>query len=57
MADYRLNNYAPTYSEKKVNFILPAVFVWALALILVLAFFLYENDSEDVLGNYYLMPW
>lgn len=56
MADDRLNNYF-AHAEKKVNFILPAVFVWALALILVLAFLFYENESSDFLADYYLMPW
>lgn len=58
MADYRLNNnnYV-AYPEKKINFILPAVFIWGMALILVLTFLFYESDSDDFLGNYYLLPW
>lgn len=56
MADYRLNNLA-TFPDKKVNFILPAVFVWGMALILVMAFLFYENESDNFLGSYYLLPW
>jgi hypothetical protein len=56
MADYRLNNYIE-YPDRKVNFILPAVFVWGLGLILVLVFLFYENESDEFLGSYYLLPW
>jgi len=56
MADYRLNNYI-TFPEKKVNFILPAVFIWGMALISVLALLFYENEADNFLGEYYLLPW
>jgi hypothetical protein len=56
MADYRLNNYIE-YPDRKVNFILPAVFVWGLGLIFVLVFLFYENESDELLGSYYLLPW
>jgi hypothetical protein len=57
MADYRLNNFTTHAADRKINFILPACFVWGFALILILAFFLYENESDNILGDHYLLPW
>jgi hypothetical protein len=53
---YRLQNFI-AQPEKRVNFIIPAAALWGAALILLLAFVFYENETEDLLGSYYLLPW
>lgn len=65
MADLRLNNFAANTGQPqsqtptggRMNLILPAAFIWGLALVAAIAFFFYENESGEFLGEYYLMPW
>jgi hypothetical protein len=44
------------YGEKKVNFLIPVIFLWGIVLLIVGGLFWMETDA-NVLGDYYIIPW
>ena len=52
------SNYQNTiYRDKRVNFLLPIIFLWGLGLLAFFGLFWLEGGFQGSLENFYLVPW
>jgi len=56
MAQYKLQN--PTFlPEKRSNLLLPIAFLWGLAVVFIIAYYLIDASLNSSGTKYYLLPW